>query len=99
VIAAHTGEPTTTMFLDPPYTATTTSAGTRLYATGTLSHDELFTLAARHTGAVLMTYDDAPQVRTLADRHGLRTCPVVMRSTHNKVTSELLIARDLSWLI
>jgi len=40
-----------------------------------------------------MTYDDAPEVRLLAERHGFRVESVPMKNTHHKVVHELLILK------
>src|SRR5574341_251670 len=55
-------------FIDPPYTASSKKAGTRLYKYHQVDHEELFRLADRIEGDFLMTYDDAEEVRALADR-------------------------------
>lgn len=81
-------------FIDPPYTALGPHgkrAGTRLYTHHEIDHDRLFAAASRLAGEVLLTYDDAPEVRALAERHGFRVEPVAMKNTHHAVMSELLI--------
>lgn len=45
-----------------------------------------------------MTYDNAKEIRDLAERHGFATRLVPMKSTHHTEMSELIIGRDLSWL-
>ena len=45
-----------------------------------------------------MTYDDTPEVRALAARHGFLTRPVRMKTTHHVQTTELLIGRSFDWL-
>lgn len=90
-------------FVDPPYTAGGSSgkgagAGSRLYAHHELDHERLFEVAARARGPVLLTYDDAPEARALAARHGFRVRAVPMKTAHHARTRELLIARDLDWL-
>jgi DNA adenine methylase len=98
VMAEHRRERSTALFVDPPYTAGRQGAGSRLYTYSDLDHERLFTLAERHAGGLLLTYDDSSEVRELARRHELATCPIAMRSTHNAKKSELLISRDLSWV-
>lgn len=44
-------------------------------------------------GTVMMTYDDAPEVRDLADRHGFRIELVPMKNTHHAIIYELLILK------
>ncbi len=81
------------VLIDPPYTV----AGRRLYSHSQVDHEALFKVASYLKGDFLMTYDDAPQVRQLAQQFGFDTQPVAMKNTHHAVMSELLIGRDLSW--
>lgn len=81
------------VLIDPPYTV----AGRRLYSHSQVDHEALFKVASYLKGDFLMTYDDAPQVRQLAEQHGFDTQPVAMKNTHHAVMSELLIGRDLAW--
>lgn len=81
-------------FVDPPYTV----AGRRLYTHSDVDHNKLFALMADVAGDFLMTYDDAPEVRALAHRHGFACCRVPMKSTHHEKKWELLVSRDLGWL-
>jgi DNA adenine methylase len=81
-------------FVDPPYTV----AGRRLYRCSEIDHGELFRTVAGVAGDFLMTYDDAPEIRGLARKHGLELRRVPMKSTHHARKMELLIGRDLSWL-
>jgi DNA adenine methylase len=85
-------------FIDPPYTASSKKAGTRLYKYHQVDHEELFRLADRIEGDFLMTYDDAEEVRALALWHRFETRLVAMSSTHHATMNELLIGRDLSWV-
>lgn len=80
--------------IDPPYTV----AGRRLYVHSQIDHEELFRIASTLRGDFLMTYDNAPQVRELASRHGFDTQAVSMKNTHHAVMSELLIGRNLAWV-
>jgi DNA adenine methylase len=86
------------LFVDPPYTASTKRAGSRLYTHHQVDHDALFHLVSKFKGDALMTYDDAEEVRALAVKHRLETRLVAMNNTHHAVMNELLIGRDLSWL-
>jgi DNA adenine methylase len=97
ILAAHADRPDAVFFLDPPYSAGGKRAGTRLYTHNDLSHDELFRLAAMLRGDVLLTYDDAPEVRALARRHGWDIQPIAMKNTHHARMTELLIGRSLDW--
>lgn len=88
-------------FIDPPYTAGGTNgkrAGTRLYLHHELDHERLFDTAEKVAGDVLLTYDDAPDVRDLAARHSFEVKCVAMKNTHHAKMTELLIGHSLSWL-
>jgi len=85
-------------FIDPPYTIGGKRAGNRLYRHCQLDHDSLFALCGQIEGDFLMTYDNAPEVREMADRHGLASWPITMKSTHHAEMTELLISKDFSWL-
>ncbi|MEJ7849158.1 MAG: DNA adenine methylase [Pyrinomonadaceae bacterium] len=80
-------------FIDPPYTV----AGRRLYSHSQIDHEKLFEETGNLAGTFLMTYDDTPEVRALANKHDFTVAKVAMKNTHHKVMSELLISRDLSW--
>lgn len=47
---------------------------------------------------MLLTYDDAPDVRDLAERHGFNVKAVAMKNTHHAKMNELLIGRNLAWV-
>ncbi len=85
-------------FIDPPYTAGGKRAGRRLYTHHEVDHERLFSLCAQLCGHFLMTYDNAEEVRELADRHGFGHAAVAMKNTHHATMRELVISRDLSWL-
>jgi DNA adenine methylase len=87
----------TAVFLDPPYTAGGKRAGSRLYFHSTIDHEALFDLAGKLCGDFLMTYDDAPEVRSLALQHRFDVQTIPMKSTHHAVMMELLIGRNLDW--
>jgi DNA adenine methylase len=85
-------------FIDPPYTAGGPNgkrAGTRLYTHHQVDHEQLFAVAERVNGEILLTYDDAPDVRALADRHGFQIKSIAMKNTHHNLMNELLISRSL----
>lgn len=44
-----------------------------------------------------MTYDNAHEVRLMAESHGFDVEPIAMKNTHHAEMSELLIGKDLSW--
>lgn len=88
------------IFIDPPYTAGSSSgkrAGRRLYTYHELDHECLFATAAKMAGNALLTYDDAPDVRNLASRHGFEFQTVAMKNTHHAHLTELLISRSIGW--
>lgn len=84
-------------FIDPPYTASTKRAGSRLYLYSELDHVELFRIARMIAGDFLMTYDNAEELRVLAAAHNFDTELVAMKNTHHAQMTELLIGRDLRW--
>ncbi len=88
-------------FIDPPYTAGGLSgkrAGTRLYTHHEIDHERLLATAERVAGDVLLTYDDAPDVRALAEQHGFAVESVSMKNNHHAKMTELLIGRKLDWV-
>ena len=85
-------------FIDPPYTAGGKRAGSRLYTHSEIDHEHLFSLCEKLRGDFLMTYDNAEEVRELAERHGFETKPVAMKNTHHAEMDELLIGRNLDWV-
>ena len=101
VIREHASNPRAVFFVDPPYTAGGSSgkrAGSRLYTHSELDHEQLFATAEKVAGDILLTYDDAPDVRTLATRHSFKVECVAMKNTHHAKMTELLIGRSLAWL-
>lgn len=94
VIARFAYDPSAFFFVDPPYTAGGKSAGKRLYTHNEVDHARLFELMASVHGSVMLTYDDAPEVRALAKQHGFRIEPVPMKNTHHEIIRELLILKS-----
>jgi DNA adenine methylase len=86
-------------FIDPPYTASGKKAGTRLYTHFDIDHERLFSLSETLSGEFLITYDNSEGVRQLADKHRFKYELVAMKNTHNAEMMELLIGRNLDWLI
>jgi len=82
-------------FIDPPYI----KAGRRLYRYSTIDHKGLFELAARLEGDFLMSYDNIQEAQNLAEHYGFTTRSVSMKNTHHAQKTELLIGRNLSWLV
>jgi DNA adenine methylase len=85
-------------FIDPPYTVGGKSAGSRLYTHSVVDHEKLFSLCEKLKGDFLLTYDNAEEVQSLAERHGFQTKPVAMKNTHHAEMNELLIGRNLDWV-
>lgn len=86
-------------FVDPPYTASKKSAGNRLYSKHQLDHAQLFEVCAKFCGPLAMTYDDAQEIKDLADHYGLNHGKIAMQNRRNKVMNELVIGNDLNWLL
>lgn len=97
VIRKYVEQSDVAFFIDPPYTAAGKKAGTRLYTHNVLDHEELFSLVETLRGDFLMTYDNAEEVRSMAEQHGFEIAEIAMKNTHHANMSELLIGRDLNW--
>jgi DNA adenine methylase len=93
IVRRYADDANACFFIDPPYTAGGKKAGTRLYTHNEIDHPGLFTLMAAVRGSVMLTYDDAPEVRAMAEYHGFRIEPVPMKNTHHEVIRELLILK------
>jgi DNA adenine methylase len=94
MIERHARDDNAIFFIDPPYTASGgKAAGRRLYKHWDIDHERLFRAVASIAGAAMMTYDDTPEVRTLARKHGLRVTSVPMKNTHHAIVEELLILK------
>lgn len=80
-------------FIDPPYTV----AGRRLYTHFEIDHERLFALTTQLKGKFMLTYDDTPEIRQLADKYrlGYRTIP--MKTTHHVQKNEIIISDNFSW--
>lgn len=98
VIKEYANQADAVFFIDPPYTAGGKKAGKRLYKYCDINHEDLFTICETIKGDFLITYDNAREVKTLADRHGLQYCLVPMTNTHHATMQELVIGKDLSWM-
>lgn len=92
-IIRYAKDPDAFFFIDPPYTAGGKNAGKRLYTHNEIDHEGLFALMASVKGSVMLTYDDAPEVRAMAEKHGFRVEPVPMKNTHHALIKELLILK------
>ena len=99
VIKQYSNRSDVAFFVDPPYTAGRGKrAGARLYAYSEINHQELFALTSNVNGHFVMTYDDTPDIRRMAERFGFETRTIAMKNTHHAEMTELLISRDVSWL-
>jgi DNA adenine methylase len=94
VMKQHLNDEEASFFVDPPYTV----AGERLYDNSEVDHSGLFNLMARVEGDFLATYDDAEQIRKLADEHGFQTEEILMSTNHHEKKFELLIDGSFKWL-
>ena len=94
-IRAHSDRQSAAFFVDPPYTA----AGRRLYRFATVDHRTLFSLIGKVAGGFLMTYDDSSEIRQLTVEFRYESETVAMKNTHNACMNELLVGKDLGWLI
>jgi hypothetical protein len=54
-----------------------------LYLHSSIDHDLLFDLLKDAAGEVMLTYDDAKEVRDLATAHGFFIKPIAMKTTHH----------------
>ena len=84
----------TVAFVDPPYTAGGKRAGKRLYAHNQVDHGRLFALLAEHDVDFLMTYDCAPEIVALVNKHGFHAVQVIMKNTHHARLAELVITKQ-----
>lgn len=89
----------TVFFIDPPYSVAGKgkSAGRRLYSCFEVNHERLFELVSMIEGDFLMTYDNAEEVKALANKFGFDTELVAMKNTHHAEMKELLIGKNLDW--
>jgi DNA adenine methylase len=85
-------------FIDPPYTAGGKNAGKRLYNYSDLNHSALFDFCQKLKGDFVMTYDNATEVKALAELHQFDTKLIPMKNTHHAAMTELVIGRSLCWL-
>ena len=93
-IIRHVDDPLCYFFIDPPYFG----AGRRLYTHFDIDHARLFELTAALKGRFLLTYDDATEIRALADQHSLHHTTIPMKTTHHVEKRELLISDNFDWL-
>jgi DNA adenine methylase len=80
------------IFADPPYTATPSDPGQRLYDFNEFDHAKLFEILADITGRFVITYKDSIPIRRLADGYGFQIRRVQMRTAHHRRRYELFIS-------
>jgi len=80
-------------FIDPPYTI----AGKRLYTYYDIDHERLFKLTAQLKGKFMLTYDDTPEIRHLADKYNLQFKTIPMKTTLHYEKNEIIISDNCSW--
>ena len=83
----------TYFFIDPPYTV----AAKRLYTYFDINHEQLFRLATMVKGKFMLTYDDTPEIRQLAERYNLNYRSVPMKTTHHLEKNEIIISDNFNW--
>lgn len=98
VIQKFQNDTNVAFFIDPPYTASTKKAGSRLYKYHQVDHSMLFKVMSRVKGDFLMTYDNADEVRALARENRFETRSIAMSNTHHATLFELLIGKEFGWL-
>jgi DNA adenine methylase len=80
-------------FIDPPYTI----AGKRLYTYFDIDHGNLFRLTSLLKGKYMLTYDDTPEIRQLADKYQLQYRTIPMKTTHHLQKNEIIISDNFNW--
>jgi len=80
-------------FIDPPYTI----AGKRLYTYFDIDHERLFELTSQLKGRFMLTYDDTPAIRKLANRYNLQFRTIPMKTTLHFEKNEIIISDNFSW--
>ena len=80
-------------FIDPPYTI----AGKRLYTYFDINHERLFKLTAQLKGKFMLTYDDTPEIRQLANKYNLQFRTIPMKTTLHFEKNEIIISDNFSW--
>lgn len=91
VMAAHLDNPKAAFFIDPPYSAAGKKAGRRLYNHHELDHERMFKVLEPAKANILITYDVADEIRSLAQQHSFTVEVVSMKNTHHATMQELMI--------
>ena len=95
VIRAYADVENAAFFVDPPYTV----AARRLYEHWQIDHRALFDLLTGVEGDVLLTYDNTGEIAALARECAFESEPITMKNTHHAKMTELLIGKNLEWLM
>ena len=80
-------------FIDPPYTI----AGKRLYTYFDIDHEKLFKLTSQLKGKFMLTYDDTPEIRQLADKYNLLYRTIPMKTTLHYEKNEIIVSDNFLW--
>jgi DNA adenine methylase len=90
LMARFAGRVDTAFYLDPPYLV----ASRRLYQHWKIDHRALFAQVAQCRGAALLSYDDATEIRDLAEEFRFSVESIQMKNTHHIQQRELLIFKS-----
>jgi DNA adenine methylase len=94
-MAQQLDNPDTYFFIDPPYTV----AGKRLYTHYDIDHEKLFELTAQLNGKYMLTYDDTPEIRQLANKYHLDYRTIPMKTTHHLEKREVIVSDGFGWWV
>lgn len=95
VLEQNIDNKTTYFFIDPPYTV----AGKRLYTYFDIDHERLFALTAQLQGKFMLTYDDTPEIRQLADKYRLQYRTIPMKTTLHFEKNEIIVSDNFEWWV
>lgn len=93
ILEQNINNKTAFFFIDPPYTV----AGKRLYKYFDIDHERLFKLTAQLKGKFMLTYDDTPEIRRLAEKNNLQFKTIPMKTTHHLQKNEIIISDNFNW--
>lgn len=99
VIPNYANNDKTFIFVDPPYTAGGENAGKRLYRHHEVDHAKLFDLFKDAEAEFILTYDDNEDLKNLAAKNFYHFAAIPMRTNKNIEKHELVIGKDLGWLM
>jgi len=93
ILEKNIEDKTASFFIDPPYTI----AGKRLYTCFSIDHERLFKLTSQLKGKFMLTYDDAAEIRQLAEKNNLQYRTIPMKTTHHLQKNEIIISDNFQW--